>query len=256
MNDSLNNTMHKTRAMLARHHRDGESFVELMKETYDNRFDDTFWTAWQQWIEPVFAEQTTVLDLGCGPGLFIKELAGRYPGVHAMGVECAPYMLEAVGELPTGCEIIEEDLQNPRLPLDDNSVDAALAAVLLHEMHQPVKLLLELQRCLKPGGRIYIIDWVRGPLETYIHHESKTLKVFDPATSINELEDLFIHFIEHNRFSVDDLSYLLSCTGFNVLDSRTVRDDRYAHIVAEKGLEALMDRLVIPRRLSSIEKGE
>lgn len=230
----MSDTLKDTQDMLAKHHRDGAFFVEMMKQTYGNRFDDAFWAAWQQWIEPVFVEQTTVLDLGCGPGLFIKDLAERYPGIRAMGVECAPYMLEAVGELPVACKLIEDDLQNPQLPLEDNSVDAALASVVLHEMHQPVKLLQELQRCLKPGGRIYIIDWVRAPLETYLQHEADVSTVFNPATPVNELEDLFIHFIEHNRFSVDDLSYLLNCTGFNVLDSRTVRDDRFAHIVAAK----------------------
>jgi hypothetical protein len=51
---------------------------------------------------------------------------------------------------------------------------------------------------------------------------------------VEELDDLFTHFIEHNRFSREDLIYMLNMCGFSVLHSRIMREGRYAHIVAEK----------------------
>ena len=42
------------------------------------------------WITPVYSEQPVVLDLGTGPGLFLKALADYRPGIRAIGVECAP----------------------------------------------------------------------------------------------------------------------------------------------------------------------
>lgn len=224
----------QTEAMLARHHRDGKRFARLMKEGFADRFDETFWADWHQWIEPAYGEQPTVLDLGSGPGLFLKALAERTPGIHAIGVEYAPWMLEAMEPLPAGCEILREDLHDPHLPLTDGSVDAAAASLVLHEMAQPVRLLQEMQRCLKPGGRLLILDWVRAPLEIYVRNQTEEAQVFASETPVDQLDDLFTHFTEHNRFSREDLIWLLDKTGFAVLDSTVTREGRFARIVAEK----------------------
>jgi len=226
--------LQKTQDMLAKHHRDGERFAAMMKEGFANRFNDEFWAEWDHWIKPVYSDEPLVLDLGAGPGMFVQAVAQRTPGLKAIGVECAPYMLDAAVELPDGCEIITEDLHDPQLPLDNGSVDAAMASVVLHEMNQPLRTLQEVQRVLKPGGRFYILDWVRAPLETYIRAQTEESRVFDRNTPVDELEDLFIHFIEHNRFSREDLVYMLNMCGFSVLHSRIMKEGRYAHIVAEK----------------------
>jgi len=221
--------MQQTREMLEKHHRDGEQFAELMKQTFEGRFNDEFWQAWQQWMAPVMGESAVVLDLGTGPGRFLTEIAARYPGTRAIGVECAEYMINAV---PAGSEIIEADLHDPHLPLADGSVDAVMAAVVLHEMHQPVRTLQEMQRCLKSGGRFCVLDWVRAPLQQYLASEEQA--VFDPAMPLAELEDTFIHFIEHNRFSADDLAFMLEQTGFKVLDITLLKNGQFARLIAEK----------------------
>lgn len=230
----MSERLQQTQAMLARHHRDGERFAELMKQGFADRFNDDFWAEWARWIEPIYAEQPVVLDLGAGPGMFVQALAKRTPGIRAIGVECAPYMLQAAVELPDGCEIIAEDLHDPHLPLDDNSVDAAMASVVLHEMNQPLRTLHEVGRCLKSGGRLYLLDWVRAPLEVYVRAQTEETRVFGRDTPVDELDDLFVHFIEHNRFSREDLIYMLNMCGFSVLHSRIMKEGRYAHIVAEK----------------------
>lgn len=223
-----------TRAMLARHHRDGERFARLMKEGFDNRFDEAFWQDWERWVVPAYSERPTVLDLGAGPGMFVRATAERYPKARVIGIECAPYMLEAAVDLPENGELLCEDLHDPHLPLDDASVDAAMASVVLHEMNQPVRALQELARCLRPGGRLMILDWVRAPLEVYIRAQTDEARVFDRETPVSELDDLFIHFIEHNRFSREDLIYLLNRTGFAVLDSSVTREGRYGRLIAER----------------------
>lgn len=230
----MTDRLQRTLDMLARHHRDGERFAELMKQGFADRFNDSFWQEWAQWIEPVYSEQPVVLDLGTGPGLFLHALADRTPGIRAIGVECAPYMIDAQDNLPPACEIVSEDLHDPHLSLADGSVDAALASVVLHEMNQPLRALQEMRRCLKPGGRLFILDWVRAPLETYIQAQTDEARVFDPATPVEELDDLLVHFVEHNRFSREDLFYMLNMCGFSVLHSRIMKSGRYAQIIAER----------------------
>jgi len=224
-----------TRDMLARHHRDGPHFANLMKETFPERFGEGFWSAWDRAVGPVLSDPPVIVDLGAGPGLFLQEVARRYPGARAFGVECAPYMIEAADPLPEGCAFIEADLHDPRLPLDDDSVDAALASVVLHEMSQPVKTLIEIRRCLKPGGRIYILDWVRTPLAEYIRNETDDEgEIFDPATPAERLDDLFTHFIEHNRFSREDLIYMMEKSGFRILESELLKGGRFARLIGVK----------------------
>lgn len=223
-----------TQKMLAKHHRDGVAFAQIMKETYSNRFNDEFWEMWSEKIEPALPENPTVLDLGTGPGLFLKSLVDRYPGGRAIGVECAEYMIDAVEALPENAEIVMSDLHNPHLPLDDNSVDAAVASVVIHEMNQPVRALQEVFRCLKPGGRFYILDWVRTPLTQYLEAETDVASVFNQETPVETVDDLFVHFIEHNRFSADDLEYLLQQTGYKVIEKTLLKDGRHARLIAEK----------------------
>lgn len=235
LDQTMSEKLQQTQAMLAKHHRDGNHFAELMKSTFNDRFDETFWQQWDHWMAPSYSESPRVVDLGCGPGLFVRAVAERTPGLRAIGVECAPYMLESVGELPDGCEVICEDLHDPHLPLDDDSVDAVMASVVLHEMNQPLKTLREIHRCLRPGGRIYIADWVRAPLESYLKAQlDDPESVFGEETPVDELDDLFIHFIEHNRFSREDLIFMLNKSGFALLYSELFKEGRYARLVAEK----------------------
>jgi len=228
----MSEKIQQTQEMLAKHHRDGEAFVELMKETHAGRFNDAFWAVWAERVEPILSDSPVVLDLGTGPALFLKEVTQRYPQAKAIGVECAEYMLNATKDLPKGCEIITADLHDPHLPLADGSVDAVVASVVLHEMHQPVRTLQEMQRCLKPGGIFYVMDWVRAPLSQYL--QDTELAVFDRGTDVGELEDLFIHFIEHNRFSIHDLAFMLENTGFRILEITPLKEGRMARLVAER----------------------
>jgi len=222
----------QTQDMLARHHRNGEVFAEMMKESFASRFNESFWSVWQQHIEPSLSEQATIVDLGTGPGSFLKAITERYPQVRAIGVECAPYMLEAAVELPDNAQILTADLHDPQLALADNSVDVAVASVVVHEMSQPVKSFFEMQRILKPGGLFYILDWVRVPLAQYL--ESHDVAVFDRATGADALDDLFIHFIEHNRFSVDDLEFMLSQCGFYVGYREMLNNNQLVRLIAKK----------------------
>ena len=83
----MSERLQQTQAMLARHHRDGERFAELMKKSFAERFNEQFWAEWAQWIEPVYSATPVVLDLGAGPGLFVKALAEVHGVVDTVKVQ-------------------------------------------------------------------------------------------------------------------------------------------------------------------------
>ena len=221
-----------TVSMLAQHHGDGEAFAELMEQTFENRFNEEFWSMWDSNFLPNLKQDSVVLDLGSGPGTLIKALANRHPELKVVGVECAPYMISAVGDLPANASLLEADLQNPRLEFADNSISAAITSAVIHEMIQPIRMFKELQRVLKTGARLYIFDWVRAPLESYLKRSETD--PFEDDVSQDVLEDLFVHFIEHNRFSLDDLVFMLKHTGFDLLDSGFKNEGQHAWLLAEK----------------------
>lgn len=108
----------------------------------------------------------TLVDFGCGYGTFTLAAAKLVSGtVHALDIE--PEMIEIVR---TKCRL--EGLANVRTEvrdfvssgsgLEEGSVDAALLFNILHH-DDPVGLMNEACRILRPGGRLAVIHWNYDP---------------------------------------------------------------------------------------------
>jgi ubiquinone/menaquinone biosynthesis C-methylase UbiE len=223
--------MQDTLTTLSQHHGDGQKFMQRMKDRAAKHFDDAFWAAWANWIAPVLSEPPQIADFGSGPGMLLQKLHDRYPQAHLIGVECAPWMLAELDS--SRFKVIEHDLHEPNLPIADNSLDAIAAIFVIHEMTQPIRLLQSIHRCLKPGGRCIIVDWVRAPLDGYIAVQA-TEDIFDSNTRHETLCNIFTHFMEHNRYSRDDVTWLLQRMSFSVLENVPLQEGRFGRWVVEK----------------------
>ncbi|MBE8525729.1 methyltransferase domain-containing protein [Amycolatopsis sp. H6(2020)] len=98
-----------------------------------------------------------VVDVGCGGGRAIGELAAR--GVRAIGVDADPAMIEvAAARWPDG-EFHVADAG--ALPLGDGSVTGYRADKVLHVLPDPALAVAEARRVLAPGGRAVLTgqDW-------------------------------------------------------------------------------------------------
>jgi SAM-dependent methyltransferase len=99
----------------------------------------------------------TVVDVGCGGGRAVGELAAR--GVRAIGVDLNPDMIEiATRRWPAG-EFHVADAG--ALPLDDGSVTGYRADKVLHALPDPDAAVAEARRVLAPTGRAVLTgqDW-------------------------------------------------------------------------------------------------
>lgn len=103
----------------------------------------------------------TVLDVGTGTGFVAAGLASHARRVIAL--DHSPAMLDVarrnLAELDVeNVELTEADLVT--LPLAEDSVDAAVANMVLHHVEDPGGMLSEMARVTRPGGWVAITDEV------------------------------------------------------------------------------------------------
>ena len=114
------------------------------------RADDVRLRALLKALAPL--EACRVLDLGCGKGRFARRLMDR--GAAVVGLDLSAAMLEQAGRLPR----VRGSAR--RLPFANGVFDAAMAVeVFEHLSPRGVdQALAELERVLRPGGRLAILD--------------------------------------------------------------------------------------------------
>jgi ubiquinone/menaquinone biosynthesis C-methylase UbiE len=104
-----------------------------------------------------------VLDVGCGPGFYVDELAGQVgPTGSVTGVDASPQTLALARRRTEGHDNVALHLADATaLPVPDGTFDAALSVQVLEYVADVDAALAELHRALRPGGRLVIwdVDW-------------------------------------------------------------------------------------------------
>ena len=108
-------------------------------------------------------ENSVVADLGAGGGWFTVRLAHRVgPNGRVYAEDIQPQMIESIQRrrdregLPN-VETVLGTAVDPKLPA--GSLDAVLIVDAYHEIEQPVALLKNVAKALKPGGTIGIVNF-------------------------------------------------------------------------------------------------
>lgn len=99
----------------------------------------------------------TVVDVGCGSGRAVAELAER--GATAVGVDLDPEMIAVARERFPAGEFHVGDVCT--LPFGTGVVAGYRADKVLHLLDDPARALAEARRVLAPGGRAVLLgsDW-------------------------------------------------------------------------------------------------
>lgn len=106
-----------------------------------------------------------VLDVGCGPGDDVREIArAAWPGGAVVGVDCDYQMIAEAWRrqgtgAPANVEFRVADAQS--LPFEDGTFSACRADRALQHMADPAQALKEMARVARSGGRIVASepDW-------------------------------------------------------------------------------------------------
>jgi ubiquinone/menaquinone biosynthesis C-methylase UbiE len=112
---------------------------------------------------PLGDRPATVLDVGCGTGVFAALVCSVFPRATIWGVDLVAAMLSRGRERqPSAAEhftLVQGDSE--RLPFPTGAFDVVTCSNSFHHYPDQARAISEMHRVLKPGGRLLLIDGFR-----------------------------------------------------------------------------------------------
>jgi len=123
--------------------------------------------------DTAYPEGSTVLEAGCGVGAQTVTLAQRSPGAHFTSVDVSADSLAEAKRRTDRAGLTNVTFQHAdifALPFDAASFDHVFVCFVLEHLARPVEALVILNRLLRPGGSITVIEGDHG--STYFYPDS------------------------------------------------------------------------------------
>ncbi len=165
-----------------RRDRHGAFFSQLGRR-WDTLREESFGAAFHlEAFISLLPNEWTVADIGTGTGYLLGPLATHFK--HVIGVDPVDEMLQVASERVStaslkNVELRKGDLAN--LPLEDNSLDLAIALLVLHHVPSPQTALAEIRRAVKPGGHLLIVEQAPHENQTFFNRMHDRWWGFEPS---------------------------------------------------------------------------
>jgi SAM-dependent methyltransferase len=192
-----------------------EDFLQRLVSNHHERFGADFWATFTAQIAPTLPLQPLIVDLGCGPGLFLRDLGERYPQATLFGYDVTPAMITHGRQLPTtGTRrtLAVHDVATQPLPHAAGTVHLVTMTSVLHVLDEPLPVLGEIRRVLAPNGLFLLHDWIRMPLQTYLASRQARQ---EEAPEVSRQRGFRV-FPAHCKYTTEDWQWLLSEAGFAI----------------------------------------
>lgn len=154
-------------------------FARDLRRRLFARFYDRVQASYDARIAPrkqaLFADLSgTVVEIGPGTG---ANLAHLPRGVRWIGIEPNPHMQAHLRQRAAAAGIAAEfRLASAQgLEFDDASIDVVLSTLVLCSVPDPLAVLAEVRRVLRPGGRFVFIEHVAAPRGTLLRRSQRLL---------------------------------------------------------------------------------
>ncbi len=199
-----------------------------------------------------FAEQSQVLEIGCGTGAVTRSLARCTCISTVAGVDPSTILLNHARLLSQDYENVQFSQADAReLPFDAESFDTVVLHTTLCHIPGPEKVLEEAFRVLQKDGLLVIFDGDYASTSFAIGDN-------DPLEAVARAA---VEVIAHDRWIVRKLPGLLRKTGFDVLGSRgyaysAACDAEYMLTILDRGADALEASGIISASLALALKDE
>ena len=100
-----------------------------------------------------------VLDCGCGPGSITVGLAEAVTPGSVTGIDLEESQLVRARAIASGRDLANVTFENAdarSLPFEDEQFDAVFSHAMLEHLPEPLSVLAEMRRVLRPGGLVGI----------------------------------------------------------------------------------------------------
>ncbi len=146
--------------------------------------------------------EETVLDAGCGLGYFLLKLKGSGAVLH--GIDTSP---ESVSYVKKHITPHAKTGSVEQIPYPDNTFDKVLFCEVIEHVADDAKVLREIRRVLKPGGRVVI--------------STPSLKGFRATAKLKQLGHHHGgEFHYRDGYMPEDLERILEGNGYRVVETR------------------------------------
>jgi len=192
-----------------------EDFLQRMVKTYGERFGEDFWAFFTARVAPYLPPRPVIIDLGCGPGLLLRDLGERYPQATLYGYDVTPAMIAHGQQLScTGVRPILalHDVGAQPLPNAPGTVHLVTMTSVLHIIDDPLAVLAEIRRVLAPGGIFMLHDWIRMPLQTYLERRRENMG----EGEVGSMRSGFRLFPQHCKYTTEDWQWVLAQAGLQI----------------------------------------
>jgi ubiquinone/menaquinone biosynthesis C-methylase UbiE len=102
-----------------------------------------------------------LLEIGCGAGAVLGILGQAFPGLKLAGIDLEPKQIDYAQNHLNNLDLTDVDLQvgdATKIPWQDNYFDHLYAIWFLEHLPNPLQVLQEAKRVLKPGGTITVTE--------------------------------------------------------------------------------------------------
>ncbi len=166
------------------------------------------------------APRLTCLDVGCGTGFPLLELADR------LGPTCTIHGIDSWDHAVERCRLKARVRGNTnvqvahgnaaKMPYDDSFFDLIVSNLGMNNFDEPAAVMAECRRVCKPGGRIALTTNLVGHMSEFYRLYEQTLIDTGNADRVAQLQQHQAH-----RATIEGLHDLFSGAGLEVTDHHT-----------------------------------
>ncbi len=203
--------------------RDPGQFCAMMTRSYENRIPAEVRAIIAAEAITALGPKPHIVDLGCGPGLWLRDVATLRPDATLAGYDRDAQMLDAARGLGLKqAKWRSVDVSAPDFTLKPQSCDVIAMHFVLHFFADPRHLLTMMHDALRPGGAFVMTGWVRSSMADFYDFWKNTARaaIESSAPDAPRPDDpegfCFQRFAEFNRYALDDIRWLLERHGFTV----------------------------------------
>ncbi len=148
-----------------------------------------------------------LLDVGCGDGIFLKELENDF---DCIGLEISETRIKRAKKITKKSKIIQGDAES--LPFKNNSFDYVLFTEIIEHLPNYKKALKEVKRVLKSSGKVILSIPIAGLYRIILARLGKTL-FLDPEEHLRE----WTKYKAKGFTSLKDYYDIITSVGFKIV---------------------------------------